>query len=147
MIKKRPSILLVIAMLLVFFSVGFSVTEQGIHLFWEKYPIIATLMVMTATLLFFWWYKLDTQKKEARIMALQAQLTSQAAQNKLLEKLTLKEEQILALIAEGKSNKEIAQAQFVEVSTIKTHINNLYKKLGISHRKEARLLGKQLTKK
>jgi len=54
-----------------------------------------------------------------------------------LQSLTNKELAILQLIAEGKSNKEIAAANFVEVSTIKTHINNIYAKLGIGNRKEA----------
>jgi len=51
--------------------------------------------------------------------------------------LTVKEQQILQLIIEGKSNKEIAAMNFVEVSTIKTHINNIYAKLGLKNRKEA----------
>lgn len=54
-----------------------------------------------------------------------------------LHNLTLKEMQILKLIAEGKTNKEIADQNFVELSTIKTHINNIYSKLGVSNRKEA----------
>ena len=54
-----------------------------------------------------------------------------------LANLTSKELHILQLIADGKSNKEIAAANFVEISTIKTHINNIYTKLGISSRKEA----------
>ena len=33
-----------------------------------------------------------------------------------------------------KSNKEIADALFVSVSTVKTHINNLYKKLEVTDR-------------
>ena len=52
-------------------------------------------------------------------------------------KLTNKEIDILKLIAEGKSNKEIAALNFVEVSTVKTHINNIYAKLGLRNRKEA----------
>ena len=55
----------------------------------------------------------------------------------LLSNLTYKEISILKLIGEGKSNKEIAAISFVEISTIKTHINNIYNKLGISNRKEA----------
>jgi DNA-binding NarL/FixJ family response regulator len=51
--------------------------------------------------------------------------------------LTNKELSILRLIVEGKSNKEIAATNYVEVSTIKTHINNIYTKLGISNRREA----------
>ncbi len=54
-----------------------------------------------------------------------------------LSNLTSKELHILQLIADGKSNKEIAAVNFVEISTIKTHINNIYTKLGISSRKEA----------
>jgi DNA-binding NarL/FixJ family response regulator len=51
--------------------------------------------------------------------------------------LTIKEQYILQLIVEGKSNKEIAAMNYVEISTIKTHINNIYTKLGLNNRKEA----------
>jgi DNA-binding CsgD family transcriptional regulator len=53
--------------------------------------------------------------------------------------LTAKEIQILKLIAEGKSNKEIAGIHYIEISTVKTHINNLYTKLSLKNRKEAYL--------
>jgi DNA-binding CsgD family transcriptional regulator len=55
----------------------------------------------------------------------------------LLSELTIKERDILKQIIDGKSNKEIAAINFVEVSTIKTHINNIYTKLGLNNRKEA----------
>ncbi|HYQ57896.1 MAG TPA: helix-turn-helix transcriptional regulator [Draconibacterium sp.] len=51
--------------------------------------------------------------------------------------LTLKQQEILGLLASGKSNKEIAQDLFIELSTVKTHINNIYRQLGVSTRKEA----------
>jgi DNA-binding CsgD family transcriptional regulator len=51
--------------------------------------------------------------------------------------LTNKEFQILVMISEGKSNKEMASLNFVEISTIKTHINNIYFKLGVKDRKSA----------
>jgi DNA-binding NarL/FixJ family response regulator len=54
-----------------------------------------------------------------------------------LSTLTSRELAILRLIVEGKSNKEIAAINFVEVSTIKTHINNIYNKLDLRNRKEA----------
>ena len=54
-----------------------------------------------------------------------------------LTELTQKELSILAQIASGKNNKEIASENFVELSTVKTHINNIYSKLGVSSRKEA----------
>lgn len=54
-----------------------------------------------------------------------------------LATLTARETEIFLLIYNGKTNKEIASTYFVEVSTIKTHINNLYSKLGVSNRREA----------
>ena len=53
------------------------------------------------------------------------------------ELLTTREKQIMQLIAEGKTNKEIAAAYFIEVSTVKTHVNNIYCKLSVKNRKEA----------
>ncbi|HIN98295.1 MAG TPA: LuxR family transcriptional regulator, partial [Flavobacteriaceae bacterium] len=47
---------------------------------------------------------------------------------------------ILDLILDQKSNKEIATELFVSVSTVKTHINNIYKKLGVSSRDEVKAL-------
>ena len=61
----------------------------------------------------------------------------------LLEKLTPQEQKIVALILENKTNKEIATELFVSVSTIKTHINNLYKKLDITSRDEMSVLFKK----
>jgi len=51
--------------------------------------------------------------------------------------LTNKELQILEQIYAGKTNKEIAAINFVEVSTVKTHINNIYGKLGVNNRRSA----------
>ena len=50
--------------------------------------------------------------------------------------LSKQEQNIKNLILEGKSNKEIAGELFISISTVKTHITNLYKKLGVSNRKE-----------
>ena len=52
--------------------------------------------------------------------------------------LTKKEEEILEYIKSGKSNKEIAAELFIELSTVKTHINKIYSKLGISNRSQAK---------
>jgi DNA-binding CsgD family transcriptional regulator len=51
--------------------------------------------------------------------------------------LTRKELEIFEMLSQGLSNKEIASAQFLEVSTIKKHISNIYTKTGIKSRKEA----------
>jgi ATP/maltotriose-dependent transcriptional regulator MalT len=59
--------------------------------------------------------------------------------------ISKKEWRVLQYIMEGKSNDDIAQTMFIAVSTVKTHINNLYKKLSVANRKEAIVLGKELT--
>ncbi|MEM8523834.1 MAG: LuxR C-terminal-related transcriptional regulator [Bacteroidota bacterium] len=50
---------------------------------------------------------------------------------------TPKEQEILILLAQGYSNKEMANQLFVGLSTIKTHINNIYRKAQLKDRKEA----------
>ena len=54
--------------------------------------------------------------------------------------LTKQEQNILDLLLEDKSNKDIAEALFVSVSTVKTHVNNVYKKLNVQTRKEVKNL-------
>ena len=50
--------------------------------------------------------------------------------------LTKQELKIFTEIQNGLSNKEIADKLFISLSTVKTHINNIYSKLKISSRKE-----------
>ncbi|MEU3551211.1 MULTISPECIES: response regulator transcription factor [Streptomyces] len=51
--------------------------------------------------------------------------------------LTAREAEVLLLIAEGLSNHEIAQKLHVSTATVKTHINNLFAKIGIKDRAQA----------
>jgi DNA-binding NarL/FixJ family response regulator len=47
-----------------------------------------------------------------------------------LQRLTSRERQILRLLAQGDSNKEIASALNISVSTIKAHLTKIFRKLG-----------------
>jgi two-component system, NarL family, nitrate/nitrite response regulator NarL len=51
--------------------------------------------------------------------------------------LTSREREILSLIDEGLSNKEIASRLYIEVSTVKNHVHNILEKLGARRRAEA----------
>jgi LuxR family transcriptional regulator, maltose regulon positive regulatory protein len=55
----------------------------------------------------------------------------------LIEPLSDRELEVLCLIAEGCTNQEIADRLVVALSTVKTHINNLYGKLGVQSRTQA----------
>lgn len=52
------------------------------------------------------------------------------------EKLTLQETKVIDLMKEKKTNKEIALALSISPNTVKTHINNIYKKLEVNSRSE-----------
>ncbi|WP_405984556.1 response regulator [Streptomyces sp. NBC_00872] len=51
--------------------------------------------------------------------------------------LTAREAEVLSLVAEGLSNKEIAQRLHIGAATVKTHINNLFGKTGVRDRAQA----------
>lgn len=53
------------------------------------------------------------------------------------EPLTRKELEVLARLAEGRSNREIADALFVTPATVKSHLAHIYVKLGVTGRQEA----------
>jgi DNA-binding NarL/FixJ family response regulator len=72
----------------------------------------------------------------ARLMR---EVRSPAVPDTLAEPLTERETEVLTLIARGKANKQIARELFVSMSTVKTHVNNLYRKLDVSSRTQAAL--------
>lgn len=51
--------------------------------------------------------------------------------------ITLREQDVLALLAAGKSNKEIAQKLGVSPNTVKTQVASLYQKLEVQRRTQA----------
>ena len=51
--------------------------------------------------------------------------------------LSKRELEILGLLAQGHSNQEIAAKLFVSLSTVKTHIQNLFEKLDVKRRIQA----------
>jgi len=55
--------------------------------------------------------------------------------------LTGREQEVLDLICEGRSNKEIASALFLSTATVKVHVRNILRKLGVRTRTEAAILG------
>ena len=79
----------------------------------------------------------STQYLAKLLAALAQEAEAPGADERLAEPLSERELQILALIAAGDSNKEIASRLFVSASTVKTHINNLYRKLGARSRTQA----------
>ena len=59
------------------------------------------------------------------------------AMNALVEPLSDRELEVLRLIVAGLSNPEIAEELFIAVSTVKSHVNNIYGKLAVENRIQA----------
>jgi DNA-binding NarL/FixJ family response regulator len=65
--------------------------------------------------------------------------TQPKKQVSLLDTLTPRELEVLVLIAEGRSNKEIAGELTISQKTVKNHINNIFSKLHVYDRTQAML--------
>jgi DNA-binding NarL/FixJ family response regulator len=63
--------------------------------------------------------------------------TRQASMSVSAIVLTQREKEIVSLLVEGKSNKEIARYLTIEISTVKNHVHNILTKLGVRSRIQA----------
>ena len=61
-----------------------------------------------------------------------------------IESLSERELEVLRLIAEGASNREIAEDLFISVGTVKKHINNIFLKLDAHSRTQAAAIARDL---
>ncbi|NRQ37041.1 response regulator transcription factor [Nonomuraea sp. NN258] len=71
-----------------------------------------------------------------RVLA-EAMADSPRPANALPDGLTQREAEVLRLIADGRSNSEIATSLCISEATVKTHINNLFAKAGVRDRAQA----------
>jgi len=72
----------------------------------------------------------------ARLLKAFAQTGPATAPARPIEALTDREEQVLAAVANGRTNNEIARELYITLSTVKTHIASLMAKLGARNRVE-----------
>jgi len=60
-----------------------------------------------------------------------------AAERELPDELTPREAEVLALIAAGRTNAEIADSLVVSAATVKSHVNHIFAKAGVRDRAQA----------
>lgn len=61
-----------------------------------------------------------------------------------LAELTEQEKKVLALIAEAKTNKEIAQCLFISEKTVRNYVSSIFRKLNLTNRSQAVVLAQRL---
>ena len=84
----------------------------------------------------------DAQR--ARLEALEGRLASPRRAAVLAEPLTGREEAVLRLFDGDRSLRKIAKELYVSLNTVKTHTQSIYRKLGVSDRKDAVARGRDL---
>jgi len=82
-----------------------------------------------------------THRKDGH-RGIQPLVSGQAA---LAEQLSEREHEILHLLAEGLTNREIAQRLYISTGTVKVHLKHIYGKLEVGNRTEAAAQARQLS--
>jgi len=94
------------------------------------------------------WLGLKLTKKKETVVVREVPVPSQpfkVNQTRLQEfGITRREHEILELIANGLSNREIAEKLFVSENTVKTHSSRLFDKLSAKRRTQAVQIGKEM---
>ena len=95
---------------------------------WRSWWFLALLVAF----MFFFLYQL----KRTRIRRMTAKIKTEAALEQVYSNFNIspREKEILILLLKGKTNKEIEEQLFIELSTVKIHVHHIFRKLGINNR-------------
>ena len=110
-----------------------SYKEGQVEWMWTNKPQVALFLLSFGALILL----ILVQIKDRQINLLKVRLQQDSNDYKeRIKLLTPRQKEIFNLILSGKTNKEITKELFIEHSTLKTHINHLYKTLKVKSRKE-----------
>ncbi len=139
LIYRKQKIIEIIAIFLFFSLVAFRFDNKKVTLFWSDYPSVAIALALMTALIAIIWLRIEKKQTQLLINSLKDKNIEKFGkiENKL-SGLSLRQKAVFDLILKGKSNKEITAELNIELSTLKTHINQIYKILGIKSRRETR---------
>lgn len=138
--SKYQKYLLGIALVLTSIAISIRSSDGKIKLVLHNYPALIFLLVVVSLFLVAIYFH-NTNRK---ISSLSGQIKEHSKNTSegfdtLLNELTERQREVYNLIISGKANKEIMSELFIEQSTLKTHVNQIYKKLNIKSRSELKL--------
>ena len=134
---KYQRFLLGLAIFLSLSAVSITVSDGQINLNLKSYPVLMIFLVLISIALILIYIWINDYQLKVLVDEIQTKATEEKDDfTPLLDNLTARQKTVYQLILEGKSNKEIMAELFIEKSTLKSHINQIYKKLNIKNRKE-----------
>ncbi len=89
-----------------------------------------------------WWDSAATTEIRAAFESSSSTTTANDS-DKLNSVLTRREQEILALIADGKTNQEIAQMLYIAPGTVRVHVHSILQKLNVRDRTQAAIIAIQ----
>ena len=135
--SKYQKYLLGIAIVISSIAISIRSSDGEINFILHNYPILIFLMVAVSSFLVVIYFQMNRKKITSLSNQIreQSKIKSEGA-HALLHELTERQREVYDLIILGKTNKEIMSELFIEQSTLKSHINQIYKKLNIKSRSE-----------
>ncbi len=138
-LSKYHKYLLVVALILSSIAISIRGKNGEIKLVLHNYPVLITLLITVSLFLVAIYFQIN--KKKISILSNQIKEQSKFKDDgidALIGGLTERQMEVYGLIISGKTNKEIMTELFIEQSTLKSHINQIYGKLNIKSRSELR---------
>ena len=130
-----------IAIFLLCLTISFRFTNFKTVWLWSDNTYIAVSLVLILISIALIWIKIEKIKTNDLITQIKTEtIANKPSTENQLDELSAKQKQVFDLIIIGKSNKEIMDELCIELSTLKTHINRIYKILGITSRQQIKKL-------
>lgn len=138
-LSKYHKYFLAIALILSSLAISIRFSKGEVNLILYRYPVLITVLITFSIFLVALYFHFNSKK----MISLSSQIKELSDhQSKgielLISELTERQKEVYDLIKAGKSNKEIMAELYIEQSTLKSHINQIYKKLNINSRAELR---------
>lgn len=135
--SKYQKYLLGIALLLLSIAISIRSSDGKINFVLHKYPTLIFLMVVISSFLVAIYFIINKRKISSLSDKIKehSKIGSEGF-DALLNGLTERQREVYDLIISGKTNKEIMNELYIEQSTLKSHINQIYGKLNIKNRSE-----------